>query len=51
MLRKPPSSKAVQKPVLKKGLLTQLENIYHLTIKELRRWSQPVDATLGANLQ
>ena len=36
MLVKPSSPKAVQKPVLKKGLLTQLENIYYLTIKELR---------------
>jgi ABC-2 type transport system permease protein len=36
MFVKPSSPKAVQKPVLKKGLLTQLENIYYLTIKELR---------------
>ena len=36
MVVKPSSPKAVQKPVLKKGLLTQLENIYYLTIKELR---------------
>jgi ABC-2 type transport system permease protein len=36
MLVKPSSPKAAQKPVLKKGLLTQLENIYYLTIKELR---------------
>jgi ABC-2 type transport system permease protein len=36
MLEKPLSPKAVQKPALKGGLLTKLENIYHLTIKELR---------------
>src|SRR3974390_179177 len=36
MLVKPSSPKAVQKLALKKGLLTHLENIYYLTIKELR---------------
>ena len=36
MLEKPSSPKAVQKLVLKKGLLTHLENIFYLTIKELR---------------
>lgn len=36
MLEKPLSPKAVQKPALKKGLLTHLENIYFMTIKELR---------------
>ena len=36
MLEKPSTPKAVQKLILKKGLLTRLENIYHLTIKELR---------------
>jgi ABC-2 type transport system permease protein len=36
MLEKPSSPKAVQKLALKKGLLTHLENIYYLTIKELR---------------
>jgi ABC-2 type transport system permease protein len=32
----PSSPQAVQKLTLKKGLLTQLENIYYLTVKELR---------------
>ena len=36
MLEKPSTPEAVQKLILKKGLLTRLENIYHLTIKELR---------------
>ena len=36
MLEKPSSPEAVQKLGLKKGLLTHLENIYYLTIKELR---------------
>src|SRR5208337_668623 len=36
MLEKPLSPKAVQEPALKKGLLTHLENIYYMTIKELR---------------
>ena len=36
MLEKPLSPKAVQKSALQKGLLTHLENIYYLTIKELR---------------
>jgi ABC-2 type transport system permease protein len=36
MLFRPPSPKPVQKLALKKGLLTHLENIFHLTIKELR---------------
>src|SRR5271165_64103 len=36
MLEKPSSPKAPQQLVLKKGLLTHLENIFYLTIKELR---------------
>ncbi len=36
MLEKPSSPKAAQKQALKKGLLTHLENIYYLVIKELR---------------
>jgi ABC-2 type transport system permease protein len=36
MLFKLPSPKPVQKMALKKGLLTHLENIFYLTIKELR---------------
>jgi ABC-2 type transport system permease protein len=36
MLVKPSGPKAVQKLAIKTGLLTQLENIYYLTIKELR---------------
>src|SRR3974377_2520013 len=36
MLVKPSSPKAAQKLALKMGLLTHLENIYYLTIKELR---------------
>jgi len=36
MLEKPSTPEAVQKLILKKGLLTRLENIYYLTIKELR---------------
>ena len=36
MVVKTSSPKAVQKLVLKKGLLAQLENVYYLTIKELR---------------
>ena len=36
MLSKPSGSTAVQNLALKKGLLTRLENIYYLTIKELR---------------
>ena len=36
MLEKPSSPKGAQKLALKHGLLTHLENIYHLTIKELR---------------
>jgi ABC-2 type transport system permease protein len=36
MLIKPSGPTTVQNLAFKKGLLTQLENIYHLTIKELR---------------
>ena len=36
MVVKTSSPKAVQKLALKKGLLAQLENVYYLTIKELR---------------
>jgi ABC-2 type transport system permease protein len=36
VLEKPSSPKTVQKPAYKPGLLTHLENIYYLTIKELR---------------
>ena len=36
MVVKPSSPKAVQKLALKKGPLTRVENIYYLTIKELR---------------
>ena len=36
MLEKPSSPKAAQKQALKQGLLTHLENVYYLTIKELR---------------
>ncbi|MBV8525215.1 MAG: ABC transporter permease, partial [Acetobacteraceae bacterium] len=36
MLEEPSSPKATQTLVLKKGLLTHLENIFYLTIKELR---------------
>ena len=36
MLEKSPGPKAAQKLVIKRGLLTDLANIYHLTIKELR---------------
>jgi ABC-2 type transport system permease protein len=36
VLEKPTIPKAVQKPAYKPGLLTHLENIYYLTIKELR---------------
>ena len=36
MLVKPSSPRAVQKLALKKGLPTRVENIYYLTIKELR---------------
>jgi ABC-2 type transport system permease protein len=36
LLEKPSSPKAVKNLVLKRGLLTHLKNIYHLTIKELR---------------
>ena len=36
MVVKPSSPKAVQKLAVKQRLLTQLENIYYLTIKELR---------------
>jgi ABC-2 type transport system permease protein len=32
----PSSPQAVQKLTLKKGLLTRFENIYYLTVKELR---------------
>src|SRR6516225_8304225 len=36
MLEKSSGSKAAQKLVIKRGLLTDLANIFHLTIKELR---------------
>jgi len=36
MLEKPSSPKEAQKQALKQGLLTHLENVYYLTIKELR---------------
>jgi ABC-2 type transport system permease protein len=36
MLEKTSGSKAAQKLVIKRGLFTDLANIYHLTIKELR---------------
>src|SRR5215510_4162001 len=36
MVVEPSSPKAVQKPAVKQRLLTQLENIFYLTIKELR---------------
>ena len=36
MLEKPSSPKTVQKPAYQPGVLTHLENIYYLTIKELR---------------
>src|SRR6516162_8156156 len=36
MLEKSSNPKALQQLAFKKGLLTHLENIYHLTIKELR---------------
>src|SRR5215469_15959846 len=36
MLEKSSDSKAAQKLVIKRGLLTDLANIFHLTIKELR---------------
>ena len=36
MLEKPASPEPAQKLALKDGLLTHLENIYYLTIKELR---------------